>query len=1036
MYKRFEPSEQVFVDREEYLEWMDEALKRCEDKSVVLHLRGIGGIGKSSLLDYWTSTIASTIRLDCQQYSEFYARLNILAKGAVRLGVQLPRFDVLWQIRQRFVEGVEPVREEGREWAKEIVTLVPFIGSLATIGSAIKAVGAQVTPKLKGKYSSLGKWLQEVLGKNHVEQLLEILWKDPHQAEFLYLDALLEDLNSRKNLESPLLFLMDHFEYVDTEATHWRYAGKQITEAELWCVFLSSLSNCVGVMASRKGVVESPEHKIEDSELTELDMASCIELLNLRKITDSKLQERIVSVSGGNPFVIGTLCDMAESNSLSLSSVESLRSDTLEEVRLKTWRRLFNEVQDLQELVNRAGLLPYFDRNVMNTIAPTMNIDQWTRMVGLSFAKNRGDGTYVMHDLARELVVAELGDRFRVVADEVAELLEKTSEAQDDPTLLGLSISVQGLYSPEFAIHKISEVANNLSWRGQFRSAVELLDSVNFGELREQTLISWIKAHHLTALDRVAEAEHLFKDAIAVLEELAESDPKSNKFYLAQVLNSYGNLLRRIKKPIEADAMFERALELTEEIDLKDMRKHPWVFSVYWWYSLFLIDMHRLNKAADLLQRALDLEKFGRESSAISRERAFTLSYLCYTLLLAGNTIEAEKAAMEIPKNDTEYINRMNRLQYLGHIYRLTSRFQEANRAYRDLFDMYQTASFQWRFRAAYIPRHFALVMKFAGNYADAEIHYREILDHLREAAQDTPEVYLHRLSQILNDLAVLYYEKRQFSEARECYEEAMGNYERLLQDWPDLFEKYIAWILNNYSILLQEADEADRAQKFFHEALEIARVLARKFPENVFHLQLLGQILNNLGVLHRTMNKNDEAEKALHEALEVREALAKKNPEMFLGSVATTLNNLGVHLSTANRVDEARFVFLKGTKIRAKLAEKSPEFHNGRLGFILNNLGNIHKLNDEHSKAEEYYLDALDILENLAARVPSVYERYFKMVLSNLLLHYMQRAERKKADSIKRRLEALQMVDFAEQEIWIEEKDTEVGVFYDTSIS
>ncbi|MFX1369793.1 MAG: hypothetical protein ACFFAY_14450, partial [Promethearchaeota archaeon] len=75
MYERFAPSERVFVGREEYLQWMDEALERCKEKSVVLHLRGIGGIGKSSLLDYWKRTVADTIPLDCQQHNEFYSRL-------------------------------------------------------------------------------------------------------------------------------------------------------------------------------------------------------------------------------------------------------------------------------------------------------------------------------------------------------------------------------------------------------------------------------------------------------------------------------------------------------------------------------------------------------------------------------------------------------------------------------------------------------------------------------------------------------------------------------------------------------------------------------------------------------------------------------------------------------------------------------------------------------------------------------------------------------------------------------------------------
>jgi hypothetical protein len=360
------------VNREEYLEWMEQALQLCGENSVVLHLRGIGGIGKSSLLDHWSSTIESTIRLDCEQYSEFYTRLNVLAKGAVLLGVSLRRFDLLWQIRQRFVEGVEPVKEKGREWARDVVMAIPFIGSLASIGSAVKAVGSEVAPKLKRRYGDVAKWLQTRLGKNHVEKLLEILWKDPRHAEFLYLDALLEDINNRKNLDSPILFLVDHYEYVDSENPRWRYSGRQITESQLWCVLLTSLSCCVGVMASRRSMSEQPDIDIEESEIIELGQESCIELLDLRKVTDSELQEKIVSISGGNPFVIGTLCDMAESGSLSLTDIEDLRADTLEEVRLKTWKRLFREAQDLLGFVDRAGLLPFFNRSVMNIISPEM----------------------------------------------------------------------------------------------------------------------------------------------------------------------------------------------------------------------------------------------------------------------------------------------------------------------------------------------------------------------------------------------------------------------------------------------------------------------------------------------------------------------------------------------------------------------------------------------------------------------------------------------------------------------------------------
>ena len=137
MYEHFQPSERIFVDREEHLTWMDEALKRCKEKSIVMHLRGIGGIGKSSLLEYWNKSIERSIRLDCQQHSEYYSRLDIIAKRAVRLGISLQRFDLLWHIRKRFVEGVEPAQETGREWAKDILSAIPFIGSLLEIGAAI-----------------------------------------------------------------------------------------------------------------------------------------------------------------------------------------------------------------------------------------------------------------------------------------------------------------------------------------------------------------------------------------------------------------------------------------------------------------------------------------------------------------------------------------------------------------------------------------------------------------------------------------------------------------------------------------------------------------------------------------------------------------------------------------------------------------------------------------------------------------------------------------------------------------------------------
>jgi hypothetical protein len=483
MYRHYESSVDVFVDREEHIEWMNEALERCKEKSVVLHLKGIGGIGKSSLLNHWVNTHEKTVRLDCYQYSNFFQRLNILAKGAVLQGIKLHRFDILWQIRQRFVKGVEPVKEEGRAWAKEVVMAIPFIGSLASIGNAINAVGSKVTPRLKGKYGTIGKWLQEQLGKNHIEALLEILWKEPRRAEFLYLSAFLEDINSRDNSSNPLLFLFDHFEHVDDEITLWKYRKRRINESELWTIFLSNLSNCVGVLASRKSAAKVKQMEIEETELLELDRDSCFEMLELQDVADKELQERIVSVSGGNPFVIDAICDMINTSNVSMSDIEDLRANDLAEVRLKVWRRLFSQAEGMHALINRAGILPFFDEHIMSIIAPELTPDSWDRLRRLSFVREREGGNFVLHELAVDLVKAELSGNLKNLALDVGGLLEKASEEKTDYKLLGLAISVQGLHSPQSALEKMERVSSDLSWRFQFRSAIEFHDSIKLETL-------------------------------------------------------------------------------------------------------------------------------------------------------------------------------------------------------------------------------------------------------------------------------------------------------------------------------------------------------------------------------------------------------------------------------------------------------------------------------------------------------------------------------------------------------------------------
>jgi tetratricopeptide (TPR) repeat protein len=1046
MYERFEPANRIFVDREEYLDWMADALERCKERSVVLHLRGIGGIGKSSLLDHWTSTIDSTIRLDCEQYTEFYDRLNVLAKGAVLLGVRLQRFDVLWQIRQRFVEGVEPVKEEGREWAKDIAMAIPFIGSLASIGSAISAAGGKVAPKLKSKYGDVAKWLQTRLGKDHVEKLLEILWKEPRHAEFLYIDALLEDMNRRKSLDLPILFLLDHFEYVDSEKARWRYSGRQITESELWGVFLSSLSNCVGVMASRRAATEQPEIDIEESELTELDRESCIELLELRSITDSEVQNSLVSVSGGNPFVIGTLCDMTESGTLSTEDLEGLRGDTLEEVRLKTWRRLFNQAQDLLGFVERAGLLPFFNRRVMNTIAPGMNPDQWDRLIRLSFVRNRGDGTWVLHDLAEELVLAELGQRLGNLTDEVAGLLEKTSTDESDYALLGLALSVRALAAERDATARLGSIVSDLIWRADFSDALALLDATRIDTKEGHVVIQGLRGGVLAHILRMADGEHALKEALETSRDFGERIPDELLVHLARTLSFLGSLLNRTGRVSESEEAYRESLKIYREIDESTLGFRPqdmaWALYSFCW---LLIGVHRLEEGEKAAREALQLYEESTPTASFAPMRGITMSLrnISIALWFAGKTSESgeiqretleicRERASKMPDNlstvrdvGVSLLNLGDWLRFMGRPYEAIDLFREALQLTRELAKKEPEAFLLF---VPYTLVSLALPLSQTGRYSEAEKAYLEAVNIFRELAEKTPDVFLRYLAWSLHDFAVLLRQTGRASEAEEECREALKIHREIAAKSPDKYTALLSWSLSNLAVLLKQTGRTAEAEEAYREALHTAREISQKAPEAVFLIDLVATILNNLAVLLRQTGRTSEAEEVLLEALEIRRQLAQKSPELFFHRVATTLNNLGVLLSEADRPSDAEGALREALQLRRELFGKSPDLYLSGVGSTLNNLAVLLKRTGRLSDSENAYREAIKVYNELVSKAPTVYQRELVSTLCNYAFLLSDIESTDTLQKTMTRLTELGVENLPESEEWSEEEEEEVN--------
>ncbi|MFX1483308.1 MAG: tetratricopeptide repeat protein [Promethearchaeota archaeon] len=985
VYKHYESSDHVFVDREEYIEWMNEALERCNQKADVLHLKGIGGIGKSSLIDHWMNTHEETVPLDCEQYTEFYHRLNMLAKGVVLTGVNLPRFDVLWQIRQRFVEGVEPVKEEGREWAKDVVMAIPFIGSLASIGTAISSVGKKVAPTIKNKYGSLGAWLQDRLGKDHIERLLEILWKEPRRAEFLFVDALLEDINNRKTIDRPIIFLMDHYEYVDNEHARWRYSGRQITESELWKTFLLSLKCCVGVTASRRAATATKALDIEESELTELDRDSCLELLELRNIGNPEIQERIISITGGNPFVIGTICDMNDSGKLSLEALEGLRADTLEEVRLKTWRRLFRETNELLPLVDRVGLLPYFNRRILNVIVPDLKTDQWDRLVKLSFVKERDDRTWVLHDLAEELVRAEMGDRLHVLGQEVMEKLDSAHASKPDYTLLGFSISVQALIDHDEALSRFFLEGDNLLYIHQVSEVHTLVDAVKIDTFQGRATVKGLRGFVSQMTHRVADSEHIYKEVLEMAEEMAKTDRILGEAYTSLVLHWLGRIYSTTERVEEAEAALAEAVRILREHDKKNLARDligvP--FGVIYPLTILFYGVHKirrghLREGKKLLDEAnsmmTEFFKKHEDEEKIRNRYGYVIPFmrirLAVTNFLMGDVNKAEDMFRETIASADKLGNKMTATEWLCEVLRLSGRLEEAEPLYQESLKHWREVVGEdstYRFSLLLCLNSCSSTSALAGRLAEAEQGYSESLETARELYEHD-STNLPLLAWTLRDFAVVLNQLGKLNEADKIHEEALNVTRQIIEETDQGHER-LAIALSNSSVFLYETGKTEKSRKQLERALELGRKTCKEKPDAVFVNEIIPIVLSNLSVSENKVNKLSESLQHIEEAYNLQRKLAEVAPNLFTKNYTTILNNLGIVRFKDGNLKTAEELLQEALDRQIKLAKQSKDQYSLGLSVAYHNLSLLYSKTDREKDSKSAKKKALEVLDDLDSK-------------------------------------------------------------------
>jgi tetratricopeptide (TPR) repeat protein len=992
VYEHYEPSERIFVDRVEYLDWMDDAIRRCEEQSVVLHIRGIGGIGKSTLLEHWHDTHGGTILLDCDRVTNFFDRLDSLAKAAVRLGIKLSRYDILWHIRQRFIMGVEPAKETGRQWAKELLQPIPFIGSLASIGSAITTVGAKLSPRLTGRFGNVGNWLQSRLGKNYIEKLLEVLWKDPHHAEFLYLDALLEDLNSRKKANDPVIILFDHFDDIDTSQAHWRYKGSNISEAELWYVFLSSLSSSVGVVASRSPAPKRlyQDAAFEEQELTELDEESSRVLLNKRGCTDESLQSRIANVSKGNPYIVNTICDMTQVCCATVEDAEELRAETLEGVHLKTWRKLFSEAEGLLYVVDRAGLVPYFNERILSVIAPEMKSEHWDRVQNLSFVKQIEDEKWTLHDLARDLVLAELDERLSILANEVAELLEKFQTSKSDIELLSLSLSAKSLASERETIFKAKEIADNLIKKWSHADVLTVLTLLELSSEEGHANLLLLKGRSLTALRRIVEAEHVIREALDIFRNLAADAPREFQDDVADTLVNLAGLYRDSSRPHEAEDSYNEALEIWRS--LADSQPSVFQFNVALTLrelAWLLYMMSRPEEGETAINEALDTFR------ELSEEKpdAYT-SEVARSLVISGAMFEAScslsesegayqeslelyrSLAAKEPERFENYVAAV--LNNLARLYHQTGRHSEAEDAFKEVVKLRRAGAERapgtFRGHLAVGLLNYGWLLLDIQKMKVAESVFREANEIFTGLAVDAPDSYLNAVAGSQTGLGVLYRNTGRAKEAEKAFNSAIKIYREVTDKTPELYRDQLAYSLEQFGILMRKGERMKESEDAFREALNVFKDCLEE-KSDLFRVRECTGTMRNLTILLRETNRLNEAESPIQDALSILRKNQKDQPEVFSRNLVVTLNSYAILLEQTGKTVEAEGALREAIELLRALTPELNIVYRQYLSTIFSNLAVLLRKARRQAEAETALHEAAELLERPEMLIGEVME-------------------------------------------------------------
>ncbi|MFE4593889.1 hypothetical protein [Streptomyces laurentii] len=394
-YRRVSALQRQFFNREGILAAYDEELRGVADRPRILNVVGVGGIGKSRLLQELrnrTPDHCRTARLDLQlptmrQQEDALAVLRV-EFGAQ--GVQFDRFDIAYAVLWQRVHPQLQLNPKTTPFAQESEVLrsilddamgLPVFGTAAGL---MRLTGRAITNRKRRQRIESDPTLQELDSLSTTEL--------GHAVSYLFAEEM-----RASAAERPYVLYVDAYEaLVPTPLPGGRSYGSDAWLRDL----LGQLHGGLTVLASREELrwaVYDPDWAsvIRRSELDGLPMAARLDLLAQAGITEVPRQRSIARASEGLPFYLHLAVDTHLQNAAGRGS-----TGTAEEIVQRFLQHVSPDEVRILELLSMART---FDFGVFRAVGRAFDLPAnlliWESLTAYSFAYPLPEGWFRLHQL-------------------------------------------------------------------------------------------------------------------------------------------------------------------------------------------------------------------------------------------------------------------------------------------------------------------------------------------------------------------------------------------------------------------------------------------------------------------------------------------------------------------------------------------------------------------------------------------------------------------------------------------------------------